>query len=68
MKEFNDLYNEYLKKIENENSLDIYEENELNDILIEINKKIDQLNKHRMMLKQLLDYNKLLKDGFDNTK
>lgn len=68
MKKFNDLYNEYLKKIENKNSLDIYEENELNDTLIEINKKIDQLNKDRMMLKQLLDYNKLLKDGFDNTK
>ena len=40
MKKFNDLYNEYLKKIENKNSLDIYEENELNDTLIEINKKI----------------------------
>lgn len=66
MNQSEEKYNKYKKKIQSDEYLDIYENEEINNIINMINTQIDELNKDKMLFTQLIDYNNLKKKGFSS--
>ena len=66
MNQFEEKYNKYKNKIKSDEYLDIYEKEEINNIINMINTQIDELNKDKMLFTQLIDYNNLKKKGFSS--
>lgn len=66
MNQFEEKYNKYKYKIKSDEYLDIYEKEEINNIINMINTQIDELNKDKMLFTQLIDYNNLKKKGFSS--
>lgn len=66
MIQFEEEYDKYKKKIQSKECFDIYENEEINNIINIIDTQIDALNKDKMLFTQLIDYNNLKKKGFGN--
>ena len=66
MHPFEEKYNKYKKKIQSDEYLDTYENEEIHNIINIINTQIDELNKDKMLFTQLIDYNNLKKKGFSS--
>lgn len=66
MIKFEEKYNKYKKKVQSKESFDIYENEEIKNIVDVIDKQIDELNKNKMLFTQLINYNDLKEKGFSN--
>lgn len=66
MHPFEEKHNKYKKKIQSDEYLDTYENEEIHNIINIINTQIDELNKDKMLFTQLIDYNNLKKKGFSS--
>lgn len=66
MIKFEEKYNKYKKKVQSKESFDIYENEEIRNIVDVIDKQIDELNKNKMLFTQLINYNDLKEKGFSN--